>query len=103
MVSAAQHFGSFVIGVVVSGMGNDGLVGCQKIKEYGGMVLVQDEATALMYGMPQAVLEAGCADAEVSDVQLAPCLLWSINEILEERTLMYVERHSSTKGMKNSS
>jgi hypothetical protein len=53
--------------------------------------------------VPQAVLEAGCADAEVSDVQLAPCLLWSINEILEERTLMYVERHSSTKGMKNSS
>lgn len=102
MVSAAQHFGSFVIGVVVSGMGNDGLVGCQKIKEYGGIVLVQDEATALMYGMPRAVLEAGCADAEVSDVQLALCLLRSVDAILEEGTLLIAERLPSTKGVKSS-
>jgi two-component system, chemotaxis family, protein-glutamate methylesterase/glutaminase len=74
MSSAAENFGPFVVGVVVSGMGNDGVMGCQKIKEYGGTVLVQDETTALMYGMPRAVAEAGWADVVVPDTQLAGCL-----------------------------
>ena len=87
MASAAEHFASSVIGVVVSGMGNDGVVGCQKIKEHGGTVLVQNEATALLYGMPRAVVEAGWADAVVSDVQLAECMVQAVEAILEERAL----------------
>ena len=87
MISAAEHFGSSVIGVVVSGMGNDGVAGCQTIKENGGTVLVQDEATALMYGMPKAVVEAGWADVVVSDVQLAEWLILAVEAIGEEREL----------------
>lgn len=87
MASAAEHFGSSVIGVVVSGMGNDGVEGCQKIKEHGGTVLVQNEATALLYGMPKAVVEAGWADAVVPDVQLAECILQAVEAICEERAL----------------
>jgi two-component system, chemotaxis family, protein-glutamate methylesterase/glutaminase len=87
MASAAEHFGSSVIGVVVSGMGNDGVVGCQKIKEYGGTVLVQDEETAVLYGMPRAVIEAGWADAVVPDVQLAECMIQAVEAIWDARAL----------------
>ena len=87
MGSAAEQFGSSVIGVVVSGMGNDGVEGCQKIKEYGGIVLVQNEASALMYGMPGAVVEAGWADAIISDEQLAECLSQAVEVFWEERSL----------------
>jgi two-component system chemotaxis response regulator CheB len=66
-------------------MGDDGVAGCQKIKECGGTVLVQNEASALMYGMPGAVVEAGWADAMVSDVQLAECLRHAVEEFWEER------------------
>ena len=85
MASVAEQFGSSVTGVVVSGMGDDGVAGCQKIKECGGTVLVQNEASALMYGMPRAVVEAGWADAMVSDVQLAECLRHAVEEFWEER------------------
>jgi two-component system, chemotaxis family, protein-glutamate methylesterase/glutaminase len=87
MASAAQHFGSSVIGVVISGMGNDGVRGCQQIKEHGGIVLVQNEATALIYGMPRAVVEAGWADAVVSDGQLAECIVQAIKAVEEKRVL----------------
>jgi two-component system chemotaxis response regulator CheB len=97
MVSAAEHFGSSVIGVVVSGMGNDGVVGCQKIKEYGGTVIVQDEVTALMYGMPRAVVEAGCADAVVSDVHLVECVIQAVEAIGEERALAIPVGHRPSK------
>jgi two-component system chemotaxis response regulator CheB len=87
MVSAAEHFGSSVIGVVVSGMGNDGVVGCQKIKEHGGTVFVQNEETAVLYGMPRAVIEAGWADAVVPDVQLAECMIQAVEAIWDARAL----------------
>ena len=75
MVSAAEQFGQATVGLVLTGMGDDGMVGCQKIKECGGTVLVQDEATSLIYGMPRAVADAGMADAVLSDVQLAMALV----------------------------
>lgn len=86
MASAAKQFGSSFIGVVVSGMGNDGVAGCQKIKEYGGTVLVQNEASALMYGMPRAVVETGWADAMIPDSQLAECLSQAVECFWEERS-----------------
>ena len=97
MVSAAEHFGSSVVGVVVSGMGNDGVAGCQKIKEYGGTVLVQDEASALMYGMPRAVVAAGWADAVVSDNQLAECMIQAVEVIGEGRALACPLGHRLSK------
>jgi len=102
MVSAAEHFGSSVVGVVVSGMGNDGVAGCQKIKEYGGTVLVQDEATALMYGMPRAVVAAGWADAVVSDIQLAECMIQAVEVIGEGGALASPVWHRPSKGRNGS-
>lgn len=65
MVSAADIFGKDVIGVVLTGMGKDGLAGARQIKEKGGVVIVQDEATSVIWGMPKMVYEAGIADKVV--------------------------------------
>jgi two-component system CheB/CheR fusion protein len=53
--SAAQHFGDRLIAVVFSGMGSDGLAGARIVKERGGMVAVQDPATAMHPSMPLAI------------------------------------------------
>jgi len=63
MLSAAQIFGNNVIGVILTGMGKDGFEGAKKIKENGGKVIVQDEATSVVWGMPGSVARAGLADA----------------------------------------
>ena len=48
--------------VVLTGMGSDGREGARAEKQHGGIVFVQNEATATVYGMPAAVVEAGLAD-----------------------------------------
>jgi two-component system chemotaxis response regulator CheB len=60
--SAAEHQGAHVLGVVLTGMGQDGLRGAQRISEAGGQIFVQDEATSVVWGMPGAVASAGLAD-----------------------------------------
>jgi two-component system chemotaxis response regulator CheB len=59
--SAAAVYGSGVLALVLTGMGSDGLAGCRAIRERGGSVLVQDEATSTVWGMPGAVANAGLA------------------------------------------
>jgi two-component system chemotaxis response regulator CheB len=51
-----------VLGVILTGMGSDGLKGMRHLKEKGGATLVQDQATSTIYGMPKACIEAGIAD-----------------------------------------
>ena len=62
MKSAAAKYGASVIGVVLTGMGIDGTEGAFSIKSSGGRILVQDEATCAVYGMPMSVIKAGYAD-----------------------------------------
>jgi two-component system chemotaxis response regulator CheB len=62
--SAAATWGAGALGVVLTGMGQDGLVGSQAITEAGGAVIAQDEVTSVVWGMPGAVARAGLA-AEV--------------------------------------
>jgi two-component system chemotaxis response regulator CheB len=69
--SAAQAFGSSVLAVVLTGMGQDGLRGCEQIREAGGHVLVQDEASSVVWGMPGAVAQAGLAEKILPLNQLA--------------------------------
>ena len=63
--SAVETFGGGVLGLVLTGMGADGLEGARQIVASGGEVLVQDEATSVVWGMPGAVARAGLASAEV--------------------------------------
>lgn len=63
--SAAEHFGSRTLAVVLTGMGSDGTDGLRKIRDAGGRILVQDEASCVVYGMPGAAVAAGLADSIV--------------------------------------
>lgn len=63
--SAAEIFGSRVLGVVMTGMGEDGREGCGWIKAQGGTVLTEDEKSCIIYGMPRSVVEAGLSDRAV--------------------------------------
>jgi len=57
--SLATVFGSRAVGVVLTGMGRDGARGAALVKDRGGLLLAQDEATSSVYGMPRAAVEAG--------------------------------------------
>jgi two-component system, chemotaxis family, protein-glutamate methylesterase/glutaminase len=61
--SAAKVYGSGCLGVVLTGMGQDGLRGTQSIVDAGGSVLAQDEESSVVWGMPRAVAEAGLTTA----------------------------------------
>ncbi len=60
--SAAEVYGPGVLAVVLTGMGQDGLRGCECIRAAGGQVVVQDEASSVVWSMPGAVARAGLAD-----------------------------------------
>jgi two-component system, chemotaxis family, protein-glutamate methylesterase/glutaminase len=51
-----------VLGVVLTGMGSDGVAGCRALRHAGSTVVVQDQATSTVWGMPGAVAAAGLAD-----------------------------------------
>jgi two-component system chemotaxis response regulator CheB len=60
--SVAQIYGAHTLAVIFTGMGQDGLRGCEALSEAGAQILVQDEATSVVWGMPGAVARAGLAD-----------------------------------------
>jgi two-component system, chemotaxis family, protein-glutamate methylesterase/glutaminase len=69
--SAAEIYGSRVLGVVMTGMGDDGKKGAAAIKAQGGTVLTESEESCIIYGMPRSVVEAGYSDASVPLASLA--------------------------------
>lgn len=60
--SVAETCGAKAVGVILTGMGNDGVAGMNKIKEAGGITLAQDEKTSVIFGMPSLAIESGCID-----------------------------------------
>jgi two-component system chemotaxis response regulator CheB len=63
--SLASAYGPRLLSLVMTGMGQDGRKGCEHVKSHGGMVIAQDEASSLVWGMPRAVISAGLHDAVV--------------------------------------
>jgi two-component system chemotaxis response regulator CheB len=62
METVASFAGAMTIGAVLTGMGNDGTAGAKAIKAAGGLVLAQDEATSVIFGMPAEAIKAGAVD-----------------------------------------
>ncbi len=73
--SAALAAPGRVLGVVLTGMGDDGLVGSRQLAETGAELLVETEASAVIYGMPRVVYEAGLASAQFSIDDMAAAIL----------------------------
>jgi two-component system chemotaxis response regulator CheB len=72
--SAAQAYQSATLGIVLTGMGADGLAGSRAIVDAGGTVIVQDEASSVVWGMPGAVAAAGLASAVLPVQRIAPMI-----------------------------
>jgi two-component system chemotaxis response regulator CheB len=60
--SAVKCAGGNIVAVILTGMGSDGLHGCENIRAAGGYIIAQDEATSVVWGMPGHVAKAGVAD-----------------------------------------
>ncbi|MCX6397842.1 MAG: chemotaxis response regulator protein-glutamate methylesterase [Propionibacteriales bacterium] len=60
--SAVEVFGGAAVALILTGMGSDGLIGCQLLAEKGAHVIVQDEGSSVVWGMPGAVATAGLAN-----------------------------------------
>ena len=71
LISVAEMFGPKVIGVVLTGMGNDGAKGLATIKQKGGQTIAQDEKTSVVFGMPKVAIATGCVDI-VSPLEKIP-------------------------------
>jgi two-component system chemotaxis response regulator CheB len=70
--SAAAVYGSAVLAVVLTGMGSDGVLGSRVIRDVGGAVIAQDEASSIVWGMPGAVTHAGLAQRVLTLDAIAP-------------------------------
>jgi two-component system, chemotaxis family, protein-glutamate methylesterase/glutaminase len=73
--SAAAQFGAGVLGVVLTGMGDDGLAGARAIRKAGGTILTESESSCIVYGMPRCVNEAGLAATEAPIETMGKMLL----------------------------
>jgi len=71
MLSAVENFSGHVLGIILTGLGNDGLKGMKEIKNSGGRTIAESEATCVVYGMPKAVVESGVADKIVPVEEIA--------------------------------
>ena len=73
--SVAKVFSGDIMSVILTGMGADGKEGCREIKKRGGKVWAQDEATSVVYGMPQAVTVANISERSLAIETIASSLL----------------------------
>lgn len=70
--SVASVFGSKALGVILTGMGQDGLKGCESLIAEGSRVIVQDEASSVVWGMPGFVARAGLAEKILALSEIGP-------------------------------
>jgi len=89
--SVAAVYGSGVLAVVLTGMGSDGLIGSGIVRDNGGCVLAQDQATSTVWGMPGAVTNAGLAHKVLA-----------LNVIVPEILRLACRTHSEARELRES-
>jgi two-component system chemotaxis response regulator CheB len=62
MLSVVEGFSGQVLGVILTGLGNDGSKGMKEIKNKGGRTIAESEESCIVYGLPKAIVDAGIAD-----------------------------------------
>jgi two-component system, chemotaxis family, protein-glutamate methylesterase/glutaminase len=87
--SAARCYGAGVVGIMLTGMGCDGLAGSRAIVEAGGKIVAQDAASSTVWGMPGAVAKGGLAHAvlPVDRIAASVCALFNISLFAREKPL----------------
>ncbi len=78
--SVAKIYGASALTVILTGMGQDGLEGCKVIHKAGGKILVQDQATSVVWGMPGSVYKEGLAEEALSIHDLALAIMTRLNQ-----------------------
>lgn len=76
--SAAQMYGPRTLGIVMTGMGDDGTIGSRAIRDAGGSIVAQDESSCVVYGMPQSIVKNHLANKVVSLQQIASLITNSV-------------------------
>lgn len=86
--SVVDVYGEHVLAVILTGMGQDGLRGCELVRRAGGIVLAQDKPTSVVWGMPGAVTEAGVAHAVAPISDIAPMIerIVTANKVLRGKS-----------------
>ncbi len=74
-ISLANHYQDQALGVILTGMGDDGVEGLAELHRRGGLVLAQDEATSVVYGMPQAAAKRKVVDQVLPVGLIGPALM----------------------------
>lgn len=74
MRSVAEIYGASTLAVILTGMGSDGLKGCQQVYQAGGRIIAQDEETSVVWGMPGYVSQAGIASSELGLTEVGPSI-----------------------------
>lgn len=78
--SVAKVYGGHALGVIMTGMGQDGLKGLKVMKEEGAMILAQDQASSVVWGMPSFVVREGLADRVVSLSQMSSVIETTVSK-----------------------
>lgn len=73
--SVSRWAGAGVLAVILTGMGDDGVIGLRAVRAAGGRILAQDEASSVVYGMPREAVRAGVVDAVVPLSGIARAML----------------------------
>jgi two-component system, chemotaxis family, protein-glutamate methylesterase/glutaminase len=79
--TVASVYGRRALGVVLTGMGRDGTDGCRLMKEHGSQIITESKETALIYGMPKSVMDAGLATREAPIEQMAQTVVDCVDQM----------------------
>ena len=80
MMSVADVFQEQAVGVLLTGMGDDGTLGMNAIKDVRGTTIAQDEESSLVFGMPKVAIESGCVDSIVPLSRVADEIMECVNK-----------------------